>query len=90
MTETKHHKPWWGPVAHFAAHIVAGTLIFLMIGSVAVGLSLLIRFLESVGIPAFTLQVISFLEHTITVVDAVLYSVYLGTTGYRAVMEMLE
>jgi hypothetical protein len=34
--------------------------------------------------------VISFLEHTITVVDAVLYLVYLGITGYRAVREMLE
>ncbi|AZG12042.1 MULTISPECIES: hypothetical protein [Cupriavidus] len=90
MAETKHHKAWWAPVAHFAAHTVVGTLIFLIIGSVAVGLSLLIRFLETVGIPTFTLQVISFLEHTITIVDAVLYLVYLGITGYRAVKEMLE
>ena len=90
MTEPKHDKAWWAPVAHFDAHTVVGTLIFLIIGSVAVGLSLLIRFLESVGIPSFTLQVLTFLEHTITVVDAVLYLVYLGITGLRAVKEMLE
>jgi hypothetical protein len=41
-------------------------------------------------VPAFTLWVLTGLEYTILVVDAVLFAVYLAVTATKALKEMLE
>lgn len=81
---------WWAPIAHFAGHTFIGSAIFAVIAIPAVGLSLLVKFLEGAGVPEFTLAVLTFLEHGILIIDAALFVVYLCITAYRAFKEMLE
>jgi hypothetical protein len=86
MTE----KRWWAPIAHFAGHTFIGSAIFAVIAVPAVGLSLLVKYLGGVGVPEFTLTVLTFLEHGILIVDAGLFVVYLCITAYKAFKEMVE
>lgn len=80
-------KPWWAPIAHFAAHTVVGTAIFVIIGLPAVGLSLGIVWLEHLGVPAFPLEVLHFVEEALCVIDAGLFLLYVILTSYHALKE---
>jgi len=80
-------KPWWAPIAHFAAHTLVGTAIFIIIGLPAVGLSLGIEWLARLGVPAFPLSVLSLLEESLCVIDAGLFLVYIILTSYHAFKE---
>ncbi len=82
------NNPWWKPIWHFAAHTITGTGIFVVIALPAVGLSMLIHYLEGGSVPKFTLLVLTVLEHAILIVDSVLFLVYLGFTSVRAIKEM--
>lgn len=85
-----HHKPWWAWIAHFLGHTLVGTAVFVIVGTPAIGLSLLMEFLETLHVSTFTIQVLSFLEHGILLVDAMLFLVYLGVTAYQAMQEMIK
>lgn len=92
MSKTAH-KPWYSPVAHFAAHSAVGTVIFVIILLPAVGLNYLIHFLENLGgipLSSFTLAVFSMLENAITLADATLYVIFLVFGIYRAAKEITE
>ena len=84
MTE----KSWWAPIVHFATHTIVGSMIFIIIGGPAIGLSMLVKYLSTLGVPEFTLNVLNFLEHAILLIDALLFSVYLAFTAYSAFKEM--
>lgn len=75
---------WWAPIVHFAGHTVGGSIIFIIIAMPAIGLSLLVEFLGENGIPQFTITVLTILEHTILVIDAVLFVIYLVVTAIKA------
>lgn len=84
-----HARPWYAPLVHFAAHTLVGTGIFLIIGTPAVFLGWLVHKLnEEFHVSEFTITVLVFLEHTLIVVDAVLFVIYLGFTGYSTIREM--
>jgi hypothetical protein len=79
------------PVAHFLGHFFAGTIIFSMLCAASVGLSLIMNSVQSnFEVPAFTIRVLTGLEQTILVVDAVLFAVYLAATAARALREILK
>jgi hypothetical protein len=61
-----------------------------MLCAASAGLSLTMHFLQRYKVPAFTLWVLTGLEYTILVVDAVLFAVYLAVTATKALKEMLE
>jgi hypothetical protein len=88
MSKRKH--VWWRPIARFLGHLFSGTVIFLMLCAASVGLSLILHFLQRYQVPAFTIWVLTGLENTILVVDAVLFAVYLAVTATQALREMLE
>lgn len=86
----KENKIWWEPIAHFAGHIFVGTVIFLIMGSVSVGLSLLVHSMSEIkNIPPFTIHVLTGVEYIILVVDSVLYLAYIGTAAWGSMKEML-
>ena len=85
-----NRKIWWRPIAHFAGHTIVGCTVFLIFGSVSVGLALLVQFLERVNIPSMTLNMLSFIEHVILIVDRILFVVYVGIAGIGAIKEMTE
>lgn len=69
-------RRWWRPQANFFIHAAMGTLVFLIIGIPAVALSLLVHRLESFKVPTFTVSVLTFLEHSILVIDAMTVLIY--------------
>jgi hypothetical protein len=84
------NKPWWSPIVHFLAHTVVGTIIFVIIAGAAVSLSLLVHYLESLNVSAFSITVITAVEYVILIFDATLFVVHLFITGINAVKEMLK
>jgi hypothetical protein len=81
-----HHKP--SVIAHFAGHMFQGSVIFVLIAVFGVGLSYGVEFLHTLHVSAFTLWVLTFLENTILVVDALLFFMQLVTSVWKAVKEL--
>lgn len=81
---------WYNPILHFGVHTLVGSAIFCIIAAPALGLSFLVLYLETLGVPAFTLSVLTFLEHALLMVDAALFVVYILITAYKAFKEMLK
>lgn len=82
-------KPWWSPIAHFGAHGFVGTIIFLIIMVPAVVLNHLVQYLAQIGISSFTLTILGLLEHSVVLVDAGLFLIFLCIGAYRAVKEFV-
>jgi hypothetical protein len=61
-----------------------------MLCAASVSLSFTMHFLQRYEVPAFTIWVLTGLEFTILVIDAVLFAVYLAITATQALKEMLE
>lgn len=70
--------------------MIVGCAVFLIFGSVSVGLALLVQTLERVNIPSMTLNMLAFIEHVILIVDGILFVVYVGIAGIGAIKEMTE
>lgn len=83
-----HSQAWYAPMVHFMAHTFVGSCIFLIILAPAVFLGWLVHKLQEWHISEFTVMVLQFLEHSILVVDALLFLAYLGFTSYSAIKEM--
>ena len=81
-------NPLWTPVVHFGAHTLIGSVLFLIVGAPAVGLSMLVHALESAHVDGFTVLVLSFLEHAILLADAGLFLTYLVVTAIKSVKEI--
>ncbi|WP_126448011.1 hypothetical protein [Sulfuricystis multivorans] len=84
----KNQKSFWTPIVQFAGHTFIGSVLFLIIGAPAVGLSLLVHALGAAQIDGFTIVVLSFLERAILVADAGLFIIYLVVTAFKSVKEM--
>ena len=54
----QHKKSIWTPVVHFAAHTFVGSLLFVIVGAPAVGLSMLVHALEAAHLDGFTVEVL--------------------------------
>ena len=78
----------WTPVVHFGAHTLIGSVLFLIVGAPAVGLSMLVHALEAAHVDGFTVLVLSFLEHAILLADAGLFLTYLVVTAIKSVKEI--
>lgn len=89
MSKTEK-KPWWSPIAHFAAHCTVGFIIFLIVGLPAVALSFLVHYLETIGVSPFTIAVLTTLEAALTIADAILFLIFLCLGIFRALKEFGE
>lgn len=78
----------WANIVHFAAHTFTGSVLFLIVGAPAVGLSMLIDLLGAAKLDGFTIAVLTLLEHAILLVDAALFATYLGLAALKSVKEM--
>lgn len=81
---------WYTPIAHFFAHAVVGTLIFFVIALAAVGLSFFVKWLTSIGIEGFAIDVLTLLEGVILVLDALSFVAYLCVTTVKFVRELVK
>ncbi|RJX72654.1 hypothetical protein [Pseudomonas sp. LS-2] len=88
--KTSPHKPWYAPLAHFAAHSIIGSGIFVIVATPAVGLGYLVHQLKDLHVDSFTVDVLSGLEKCILVVDCALFICHLLFTALNAVKEMKD
>ncbi len=71
-------------------HMLFGTLIFIVLGCIAVGLDLAARWILGLGVSSFTHKAIEYTAHGLLVVDLVLFLVYILKSSFDLVKEMLE
>ncbi|WP_095158142.1 hypothetical protein [Pseudomonas sp. Irchel 3E13] len=88
LQKTPHDKPWYAPLVHFLAHTLVGSGIFLIIAAPSVFLGWLVHKLREYHVAEFTLSVLTFLEHTILLVDALTFLCFIGITSWSAIREM--
>jgi len=86
----KKKKNWWEPVALFASHIGIATVILLLLSAAASGTAMLLRQLEYLALPPFTLWLLTILDHATLAAGALLYLGLLGTHTWRVLKEMLK
>jgi hypothetical protein len=84
----KNH--WLAPVAHFAAHALVGSLVFVVIALPALGLSLLVHWLESRGAAGYVISVLTALEYVIVTIDAIAFTWHLLYSTYKAFKESIQ
>lgn len=77
-------EKWYKPVAEFAGHIVAATLVFLMITGAAVGLSNFTHWLEGIGVDGKITSILITLEHIIFLVDVLLFGLWITGSAIHA------
>ncbi|AHZ73273.1 hypothetical protein OU5_P0021 (plasmid) [Pseudomonas mandelii JR-1] len=85
-----HKKPWYAPLAHFAAHSIIGSGIFVIVATPAVALGWLVHTLKEYHVDEFTISVLSVLERTILMVDCALFLSHLAFTALSAFKEMKD
>jgi hypothetical protein len=71
-------------------HMVFGTIVFLVLAALAVGLDLAASVLLKLQVSEFTHRALEVTAHGILVVDLVLFVTYLGTSSFRLFKEMFK
>ena len=83
---TNHH----GMVKEQLLHMLFGTVIFVVIGAIAVGLDLAAAGVKSLGVSDFTSTAIEMTAHGMLVLDLVLFLMYLARSSWALCKEMFK
>lgn len=70
-------KPWWKPILDTLLHVVVASMMFIIIALPALGLSLLVKTLEALGLPAYSTYLLTGLEFILLTVDVVAVLFYI-------------
>ena len=71
-------------------HMLFGTIIFIFLGSIAVGLDLAATGVLKLGVSEFTHKVIEYTAHGMLLLDLVLFVLYLVRSSTTLVKEMFK
>lgn len=71
-------------------HMLFGTVIFIVLGGIAVSLDLAAAGVAKLGVSPFTHKAIEMAAHGMLVLDLILFAVYLVRSSYMLVKEMLK
>jgi len=86
----KQEERWpFNPVVEFGAQLIAATFIFVMILGAAVGISLLVTWLESQKIDPVLVMTFNLLKYVVVGIDVLVYVVFLLGEGWRAIRTMV-
>ena len=83
-------KHWWDPITHFFKHSLVGTGIFIVVAVPAVGLNILVHFLQEIHVSVFVVRILEILEGVILVFDGIMFLIYLVIQGYKSIKEFLD
>lgn len=83
MTTQDVDQDWSRSPKKFFFETITGTAIFCIIAAAAVGLSLVVVFLESKGIDPFILYGLKLAEYSLFTLDLILFFRFLWRTGKR-------
>lgn len=76
-------------LVEFAGHIVAGVLLFAMIGLAAFGLEMFVGWLHSMGMSEAAVKVLGTMEHLLLWIDIALMGFWVAASSFKAVRELL-
>ena len=83
-------EEWYDPIVEFAAHFIAASAIFLMLGAVTTGLHFYVEWLKSLEVEPIFVYTFKGLEYFVFVTDVVLFVVYVGGSAIKAVLTMVK
>lgn len=80
---------WWEPVWELVIHVLVGSLLFAIIFAPAVGLDLLVKWLEKdLGISDFLAKLLTWTKYAIASIDAILYVIFMLRMGWLFVKKL--
>lgn len=71
-------------------HMLLGTLIFVTLASLAVGIDLAASYMMHLGVSSFTHQTLELTAHCMLILDVILFLVYLATSSFELLKEMFR
>ena len=83
-------EEWYDPIVEFAAHFIAASVIFLMLGAVTVGLHFYVEWLKSLQVEPIFIYTFKGLEYFVFATDVVLFVVYVGGSAIKAILTMVK
>jgi hypothetical protein len=83
-------EEWYDPIVEFAAHFIAASVIFLMLGAVTIGLHFYVEWLKSLQVEPIFVYTFKGLEYFVFATDVVLFVVYVGGSAIKAILTMVK
>jgi hypothetical protein len=83
-------EEWYDPVVEFAAHFIAASVIFLMLGAFTTGLHFYVEWLKSLQVEPIFVYTFKGLEYFVFATDVVLFVVYVGGSAIKAILTMVK
>ena len=79
-------EEWYDPIVEFAAHFIAASVIFLMLGAFTTGL----HFYKSLQVESIFVYTFKGLEYFVFGTDVVLFVVYVVGSAIKAILTMVK
>ena len=83
-------EEWYDPIVEFAAHFIAASVIFLMLGAFTTGLHFYVEWLKSLQVESIFVYTFKGLEYFVFATDVVLFVVYVGGSAIKAMLTMVK
>ena len=83
-------EEWYDPIVEFAAHFIAASVIFLMLGAFTTGLHFYVEWLKRLEFEPIFVHTFKGLEYFVFGTDVVLFVVYVGGSAIKAVLTMVK
>ena len=81
--------PWWVPIWEFLIHAVVGTTLFLLIALPAIGLNLLVHWLQTeLSLSQLLITSLIAVEYMILVSDLILFAIFIVRSMSRTIKLM--
>ena len=71
-------------------HLLVGTVMFVILASIAVALDLASVYVAGLGVSNFTHKTLEYTAHLMLVVDVVLFLVYLASSSWQLLKEIIK
>ena len=83
-------EEWYDPIVEFAAHFIAASVIFLMLGAFTTGLHFYVEWLKSLQVESIFVYTFKGLEYFVFGTDVVLFVVYVGGSAIKTILTMVK
>ncbi len=76
-------SPW-----QLLIHFLSGTIVFMVVALLAVGISILVHYFSSMGVTVFIIYGLQIAEYLLFVVDLILFIVFVLRTTWRTLIKL--
>jgi len=76
-------SPW-----QLLIHFLSGTIVFMVVALLAVGISILVHYFSSMGVTVFIIYGLQIAEYLLFVVDLILFIVFVLRTAWRTLIKL--